>query len=327
MLISTSRTVPPLKKPRRLTTGASLVLISPGSPAHSPDLASRVIERFAQLGFQVSVAPNANERLGFLAGTDGQRLSDINGAFSSDIFQAIVCTRGGYGSGRIIQSVNFLELNKHPKLFVGSSDLTTIINGCILEAGVTALHGPTMESLLDPSTPSFTVNSLISHITGDQQALGSICAKCPKEHLRAEGIHKGRATGKLVGGNLAVIMSTIGTPFFPSFEDAIVFFEDVGETPFRVDRNLTQLLNLGVLEKVRGFALGTFERCAYRPEEATLKQTLRDVVIDRLAPLQKPIVLGLPFGHTAYNCTIPVGVSATLDANQADLIIEELAVA
>lgn len=310
-----------------MATGSPLVLISPGSPAHSHDLANRVIERFAQLGFPVSVAPHAHERLGFLAGTDKQRLTDINDAFSSDIFQAIVCTRGGYGSGRIIQSVDFQKLSKHPKLFIGSSDLTTIVNGCLLEAGVTALHGPTMESLLDPSTPAFTFNSLMFHMTGDQQALGSICAKCPKEHVRTEGLHKGRVTGRLVGGNLAVIMSSIGTPFFPSFEDAIVFLEDVGETPFRVDRNLTQLLNLGALDKVRGFALGMFERCAYRPEEAALKQTLRDVIIDRLAPLQKPIVLGLPFGHTTYNCTIPVGVSATLDANQADLFIEELAVA
>jgi muramoyltetrapeptide carboxypeptidase len=121
-------------------------------------------------------------------------------------------------------------------------------------------------------------------------------------------------------------MSSIGTPFFPSFDDAIVFLEDIGETPFRVDRNLTHLLNIGALDRVRGFALGVFERCAYRPEEAALKQTLRDVVIDRLAPLSKPIVLGLPFGHTAYNSTIPAGVAATLDADQADLLIEELAV-
>jgi muramoyltetrapeptide carboxypeptidase len=113
---------------------------------------------------------------------------------------------------------------------------------------------------------------------------------------------------------------------FPSFDDAVVFLEDVGETPFRVDRNLTQLLNIGAFERVRGFALGVFERCSYRPEEVALKQTLRDVVIERLAPLGRPIVLGLPFGHTTYNATIPVGALATLDAGQADLLIEELAV-
>jgi muramoyltetrapeptide carboxypeptidase len=105
-----------------------------------------------------------------------------------------------------------------------------------------------------------------------------------------------------------------------------LFLEDVGETPFRIDRYLTQLLSLGLLQKVRGFALGTFERCSYRPEEAHLKQTLRDVIIDRLSPLGKPIVLGLPFGHGQRNATIPVGIKATLSGSHGDLIIDEPAV-
>lgn len=327
MPILPPRALPSLQKPHRLTPGSCVTLVSPASPANSAGLSNKVVARFAQLGWTTNVAQHAEERLGFLAGTDQQRLSDINSAFGSASTQAIVCTRGGYGSGRIIKSVAFNELANRPKIFLGSSDLTTIINGCLIEAGTTALHGPTMESLFAESTPDFTWNSLLFQLTGDQRALGSICAACPKEHLRAEGIHKGRASGKLVGGNLAVLMSSIGTKFSPSFDDAIVFLEDVGETPFRIDRNLTHLLNIGALDRARGFALGVFERCAYKPEEAHLKQTLRDVIIDRLTPLGKPIVLGLPFGHTTYNSTIPVGVLATIDADQADLFIEELAVA
>ncbi len=327
MLIFPSRAIPSLQKPRRLTSGDSVVLISPASPANSSGLSSKVTERFAQYGWSTVVAPHADKRLGFLAGSDQQRLSDINKAFSSDSAQAIVCTRGGYGCGRIIRSVAFNELTRHPKIFLGSSDLTTIINGCLLVSNLTALHGPTMESLLAEDTPEFTRNSLVYHLTGDQRALGSICAACPREHLRAEAITQGHATGRLVGGNLAVLMSSLGTGFFPSFDEAIMFLEDVGETPFRIDRNLTHLLNIGALDKVRGFALGVFERCSYKPEEVALKQSLRDIIIDRLAPLKKPIVLGLPFGHTLYNSTIPVGVSATLDAEKADLFIEELAVA
>jgi muramoyltetrapeptide carboxypeptidase len=184
-----------------------------------------------------------------------------------------------------------------------------------------------MESLLADTTPKFTWDSFVFNLTGDARAVGSLCAACPKEHLQAQGIQGGRATGRLVGGNLAVLISSVGTPLFPSFDNAIVFLEDVGETPFRVDRNLTHLLNIGAFERARGFALGVFERCSYKPEEVALKQTLRDVVIDRLAPLGRPIVLGLPFGHTTYNATIPVGALATLDAGQADLLIEELAVA
>ncbi len=126
----------------------------------------------------------------------------------------------------------FKELAKHPKIFLGSSQLTTIINGRLIETGLTALHGPTMESLLADTTPEFTWNSFVFHLTEDTRALGSLCATCPNEHLRAESIYAGRATDRLVGGNLAVLMSSTGIPFSPSFDDSIVFLEDIGETPF-----------------------------------------------------------------------------------------------
>jgi muramoyltetrapeptide carboxypeptidase len=141
-----------------------------------------------------------------------------------------------------------------------------------------------------------------------------------------EVINSGDASGPLIGGNLATLVSLIGTKFLPSFDDSILFLEDVGETPFRIDRYLTQFLSLGLLNRVRGFALGTFERCSYRPEEAHLKQSLRDVIIDRLGPLGKPIVMGLPFGHSQYNATLPIGVQATLSGTHGELSIDEPAV-
>ena len=320
------RSVPALKTPRSAMAGDSVMLISPASPAVSEGLSERIKARLSLLGYSTQIGPNADRRSGFLAGEDHERLGDLHNAFSSQDIRAIVCTRGGYGSGRIINSIDFSILASNPKIFIGSSDLTTILNGCILEAGITALHGPTMESLMSEDTPDFTWQSLLYNLSGSEKALGSICSACPKEYLRAEQLKSGRATGRLLGGNLAVLLSTVGTRFFPSLDDSILFLEDVGEAPFRIDRNLTHLINLGLLEKVRGFALGVFERCSYRPEEAALKQSLRDVVIERLLPFGKPLVLGLPFGHTPYNATLPVGALATLDADNSDLLIEELAV-
>lgn len=269
---------------------------------------------------------HSSERIGFLAGTDAQRLHDLHEAFASPSIRAIVCARGGYGSGRLVRAIDFNKLRAQPKIFVGSSDLCNILNGCLAHAGLTAFHGPTMQSLLEDTTPEFTLNSWKLQITGDSNALGSIKRGLAPEQVRVESLCPGRATGRLIGGNLAVLLSVLGTPLFPCLDDSIVFLEDIGETPFRIDRNLTHLLNIGALDNVRGFALGTFERCAYRPEDAVNKQTLRDVVVDRLAPLGKPIVLGLPFGHTRYNATLPVGALATLDGDAADLIIEELGV-
>jgi muramoyltetrapeptide carboxypeptidase len=238
----------------------------------------------------------------------------------------VLCVRGGYGSGRIIKSIDFKKLQATPKVFVGSSDLTTILNGCLLHAGLTAFHGPTMQSLSDRSLPEFTLNSWIRQISGDTEALGSIKKGCPTDKLQVEVLQTGTASGRLIGGNLAVLLSSLGTPFFPSLDDSILFLEDIGETPFRIDRNLTHLLNIGALNKVQGFALGVFEKCAYRPDDAVKKQSLRDVVIDRLVPLGKPVVLGLPFGHTAYNATLPMGTTVTLDGENGDLLIEELGV-
>jgi muramoyltetrapeptide carboxypeptidase len=129
---------------------------------------------------------------------------------------------------------------------------------------------------------------------------------------------------------LAVLCSLIGTPFFPSLANKILFFEDIGETPFRIDRNLTHLLSLGLLNSVAGFALGLFKDCAYRPpkpgETIEYRQDLKDVITERLRPLGKPIVMGLPFGHVPFNATVPLGALATLDGTKGDLIIEESSV-
>ena len=148
----------------------------------------------------------------------------------------------------------------------------------------------------------------------------------PKLRSAVECLFSGKTSGRLVGGNLSIIQSLIGTPFLPSFAGSILCLEDVGETPYRVDRILTHFLNIGILNGVKGFALGTFDKCSYKPPEANSLQTLRDVVIERLRPLKKPIVLGLPFGHVPHNATLPIGAMATLDARNGELIVEESAV-
>ena len=326
MSLRSPLTIPKLHKPARLQSGDTVALIAPASPADSAEAQVEIQNKLTTLGYTTKLGKNVHERLGFLAGTDAARLRDVHDAFSCTESGAVLCVRGGYGSGRIINSIDFKKLKDNPKVFVGSSDLTTMLNGCLLHAGLTAFHGPTMQSLSDRSSPEFTLNSWMRQISGDSEALGSIKKGCPADELQVEVLQTGTASGRLLGGNLAVLLSSLGTPFFPSLDDSILFLEDIGETPFRIDRNLTHLLNTGALDKVRGFALGVFERCAYRPDDAVKKQSLRDVVIDRLVPLGKPVVLGLPFGHTAYNATLPVGTTVTLDGKNGDLLIEELGV-
>jgi muramoyltetrapeptide carboxypeptidase len=132
----------------------------------------------------------------------------------------------------------------------------------------------------------------------------------------------------LVGGNICLLCATLGTPYLPSFKNKILFFEDLGEAPYRFDRMLTQLLNAGLLQQVAGVAIGINRNCK-DPKAAKAKeyrQSLEDVLRERLLPLKVPVVMGLPFGHVAWNATLPVGIGATLDAHQGDLVIEERAV-
>jgi muramoyltetrapeptide carboxypeptidase len=322
MLLHPPRAMPPLRKPPRLRVGDTVMLIAPGSPPESDDVVDRAIKRFSEAGFVVKVGTYAREKNGFIAGLDSQRLADLSEAISSEAIRAVFCLRGGYGSGRIVHAAPFHELTRHPKIFVGSSDLTAILYGFALDGQAVPFHGPTVQSLVDDVCPDYTWNSLMRILTADSTSLGSILRDyTPTASI--EALCPGVATGRLVGGNISILLSLLGTRFFPSFDDSIVFLEDVGQTPFRIDRDLTHLLNLGAFQRVKGFALGIFERCEYRPSEAAKKQNLRDVLIDRLAPLGKPIVVGLPFGHAPHNATLPVGGLVTLDAHKGDLLLEE----
>jgi muramoyltetrapeptide carboxypeptidase len=326
MLLHPPRTIPSLRKPPRLQPGDSVVIIAPGSPPSSDDIVTQASQSLERLGFKVVMGTYASERNGFLAGLDSQRLTDLSETLSSPSIKAIFCLRGGYGSGRIIHAAPFHDLIKHPKIFVGSSDLTSILCGFALDGQLVSFHGPTLQSLVSDTCPEFTLRSLFETITGGTEALGSIL-KGYEPTTPIEALVPGVVTGRLVGGNLSILTSLIGTRFFPSLDDCIVFLEDIGEAPYRIDRLLTQLLHIGALQRVRGVALGRFERCEYGPNDAQTKQSLRDVLIERLTPLGKPIVTGLPFGHSAHNATLPVGGLATLDANAGDLIIEETSVA
>ncbi len=326
MLLHPPRTISNLGKPPRLQQGDSVLIIAPASPPASEEILTRASAYLEAAGFKVFIGTHAREKNGFLAGLDSQRLADIAEAFSSTEIKAIFCLRGGYGSGRIINAIPFQELYKHPKIFVGSSDLTAILCGCALDGQLMCFHGPTLQSLVNDSCQQFTSTSMMQMIQGQAGSSGSICVGYQSNNL-IESLSPGVATGRLIGGNLTILNSLIGTRFFPSLDDSIFFLEDVAEAPYRIDRLLTQLLSIGALQRVRGFALGLFERCDYPPNEASNKQSLRDVFVERLIPLGKPIVLGLPFGHSHYNATLPFGAKATLNANVGDLIIEEMPVA
>ncbi len=326
MPLAQPRNLPKLARPPRLQPGDTVALIAPASPPLSASVITDAAALFRRAGFRVEIGSSARKRAGFLAGNDNDRLRDLNAALRSRTVGAIVCLRGGYGTTRLLAKADFAALKRHPKIIVGCSDITALLCGALLDGGVHALHGPMPQSLVRADSPRYTHQRLFDALTAGPLATGSILAGAGQAASSVEPLRRGRASGQLVGGNLAMLCALIGTPFMPSLKGKIVCLEEIGEAPYRLDRCLTHLASIGALDGVSGFALGQLIGCEYKGDESKGKQSSRDVIVERLARFGKPLVIGLPFGHGPLNATLPLGARATLDGSRGDLIIETRAV-
>jgi muramoyltetrapeptide carboxypeptidase len=315
-----------LRKPRQLNPGDTIGLVAPASAPPDPKAIDRSVAALEALGFKVRLARNTRKRLGFLAGTDRERASDLMRMFQDRSVQGIMCVRGGYGSGRLLGMLDYPLIAKNAKVFMGYSDITSLHCALLVKAGLVSFHGPmTNSELIKDELPSFTIQSLLRTLMRPLP-VGSISEGYTGKTVQV--LRKGKVSGPLIGGNMTLLCTLPGTPYLPDFKGAILFFEDLDEVPYRFDRLLTHLLNAGVLAQVAGVAIGINKNCeeSKAKSKKEYRQTLEDVFKDRLLPLRVPVVSGLPFGHVPHNATLPIGVTATLDANQGDLVITEAAV-
>ena len=314
-----------LVKPERLRPSDVIGIVAPASAPDNPEDFDRYTRALENRGFKSKLAPNARKRFGYLSGDDASRASDLMGMFADPEVKAIICARGGYGSARLLGMLDYHLIKKHPKIFVGFSDITSLHCAIQTHSQLVTFHGPTLNTAVTAEGPEFTVQSLLKTVTQPTPP-GSICDSDARKGVSI--LRGGTATGPLVGGNLSVLGTMLGTPYQPRFAGTIFFFEDVDEEPYRIDALLTQLLNAGLLQQVAGVAIGTNKNCI-DPAAATSKeyrQTVTDVLKDRLLPLGVPVVTGLPFGHVPNNATLPMGLQAILDGESGDLVINEAAV-
>lgn len=313
-------------KPRRLEPGDVIGIVAPASPPPQPEEIDLAIARIQELGFKPKLAQHARARLGFLAGPDRDRAADLMRMFTERKVKAILCVRGGYGTARLLPLLDYQMIRRNPKIFVGHSDVTALLCALQSNAGLVTFHGPMLTgTFARPNLTSFTLHSFMRTLT-TPAAPGSICQGYNGRTV--DVLREGVAHGVLIGGNLSVLCTLVGTRYQPVFKNRILFFEDVGEPPYKFDRMLTHLLNSGLLQQVAGVAVGLNRRCRdpRRHKTKEYRQTLYDVLRERLVPLNVPVVAGLPFGHTRFNATIPVGIQATLDATKGDLVVTEPAV-
>jgi muramoyltetrapeptide carboxypeptidase len=312
--------------PDRLNAGDTIGIIAPASAPPDPKNIDRSVAALERLGFKTRLAPNVRKRWGFLAGSDRERAGDLMKMFADRKVKAIICLRGGYGTGRLLPLLDYRTIRANPKVFVGYSDITSLHCAFLVKSGLVSFHGPMLNSdFIKPNLPDFTLQSFLRTLMRPS-APGSICAGYKKKTVTI--LQRGVASGPLIGGNITLLCASLGTPYQPPFRDRILFFEDLDEVPYRFDRMLTQLLNAGLLQQVAGVAIGINAGCldpkAKKSKE--YRQSLEDVFRERLLPLNVPVVAGLPFGHIPLNATLPVGVWVTLDANKGDLLITEPAV-
>ena len=312
-------------RPPRLSAGARVALVAPAGPLLERDDLTRAEALCRALGYEPLLSPEAAGHYGYLAGPDQARLQDLNAALRDPTIDAVWCVRGGYGSTRILDRVDWDALSRRPKPLIGFSDITALLVGAVVRAGVVAFHGPVARAAM----PAFSRRHFELVLTRAEPAgrLGRL--PHPAEVLvprqdRIATLAAGVAEGPLLGGNLSLIQCLLGTAYAPDFAGAILFLEDVGEELYRVDRMLAHLRAAGALDRLAGVAVGRFTELARRGADGALG--FDEVLGTYLEPLGIPVAYGFPVGHIDDQWTLPLGVRARLDASAGELELLEAAV-
>jgi muramoyltetrapeptide carboxypeptidase len=303
-----------------LRKGDTIGLVAPASPIPG-DIVRAATGNLERRGFAVKLAPGAGEKRGYLAGSDATRADDLNALLRDPSVKAILCLRGGYGSPRILDRIDYDALRRDPKIIIGYSDITALLLAVQRQAGVVAFHGPMGGEWggrgITPFSEkyfwdAFTASSPLFADWGGERAHGM------KEPTT---LVPGSAEGILTGGNLSVLCSLLGTPYELDTRGAILFLEDVSERPFRIDRMLNQLRLAGKLREARGVLLGAFTSCEDPNPSSSL--SLGEVFTDYFVPLGVPVLADYPAGHVPDQATLPIGVRVRLDATARKLSLLE----
>ena len=260
------------------------------------------------MGWEPIVGEHVLERDGYLAGSDENRAADLNRFAADPSVDAIWCARGGYGAMRLLDRIDYDAWRRSPKTLIGYSDITALHAAIGPRAGLVTFHGPTARARLT----DFSEASLRASVASG----GEPCGEAP----RASVLHGGRARGRLVGGNLAIVAALLGSPYAPSFEGAILVLEDVNESIYRIDRMLTHLRLAGALDRLAGIAFGHFTDIP--PEPSDEERPLLDVLREVARRCGVPCLANIPVGHVADQWTVPLGAFACLDADARSLTIE-----
>jgi muramoyltetrapeptide carboxypeptidase len=294
-------------KPQRLQPGDTIGIVAPAGPFDTKQF-EQGIAILKSMGYEVKIPEQLQQADGFLAGSDAHRASLINDFFADSGVKGIICARGGYGSMRVLDLVDYEMIRNHPKVFIGFSDITALLLSLYNRGNLIPFHGPVVISLgrADLETVQSLSNAIASDVPVEISAKDAVI------------VRPGRVSGMVCGGNLTTLCHLIGTPFAPDFRGSILVLEEINEAPYRIDRMLFQMRAAGCFKGVEAIALGAFDHCGDE------KEIIR-VVDGIFQGADFPILAGFKFGHGQTNMTIPIGIQATLDTDNLSLVFDEAA--
>lgn len=292
-------------RPPALRPGDRVALVAPASPFDTEKL-DRTCTYLEQCGFRPVAGRHCRQRQGYLAGSEAVRSEDLVQAFRDPQIAAILCIRGGYGSGRLLPHLPFASLKAHPKIFLGYSDITFLHLAFWKAMRWVTFHGPNLMDWDDPATERSS--AILSGLQGERDFLWDIEA--------AQVLRPGVASGILMGGNLTCLTHLLMTPFFPDFQGSLLMLEDRGEALYRLDRKITQLRLAGIFDRISGLILGQFLDCGNTED-------IWQMVREQVRMYTFPVVAGLPFGHGTANDLLPLGLPYTLNTHEAILRTEQ----
>ena len=307
-----------MQYPLPLRPGARIGLIAPSGPIRVENGLDRSIDAVKAQGFQPVIGDSCGKVYGHLSGTDEIRANDINRMFADDSIEGIFCIRGGYGAPRILHLLDFDLIKNNPKPFLGYSDVTALHVAFNQRCDLVTYHGPMPAS--DWIWPSFDPRSMVSLRRMLMQPISGAIQN--PSGFPLETIAKGKAKGRLVGGNVSLISGLCGTPWALDGTDCIVFLEDIGEKTYHLDHMLAQLRSNGLFDRCAGVILGGFTDCNIEYEGYGL--SIPEVVRDLILPSGKPILGGLQAGHCQPSLTLPLGAACELDATAQTIAIKQI---
>jgi muramoyltetrapeptide carboxypeptidase len=292
-------------KPPKLLAGKTVGLIAPAGPVTRSELQPG-IDFLTSQGYGVSFGKHLYKRQDYTAGSDNVRLLDLHTMFEDRDVGAIICARGGYGTLRLLDKIDYAAIRNNPKPFVGYSDITALLMAIHKRTGLITFHGSMLKDSFEGKSRNLaSALDLVS-------APGRLGVSLEK----GEVLRSGRAQGALFGGNLSIISRLIGTSYLPSLKGALLFMEERGESLYRIDRMLTHLKLSGLLDDVGAVLAGDFAECG---DMASIKELL----LESTGDLDIPVVTGMPVGHGAINGAVPIGLTATMDTDTMTLAMSE----